>query len=107
MAKYKHTEEVKIVLADLENRIQQLIEANMLYMGREYDELIKQQNIALGSVITLIQQIRNTGHVKRGTPVVPDDLEPIVKTKWNNQPQLGLSELMTAINTKVKEAKEK
>lgn len=96
MVKYKHNEETRIVLDDLENRIQQFIEANELYRGNGSDvAMIEAQNTAFGSVLVLIAQVRNTGHVRRGTPVVPDDLEPIVKTKWFGRPQLGLSEQMS------------
>ena len=96
MAKYPHTGEVKTVLDDLENRVIQLIEANERYKSQN-PNLVYEQNTALSSVLVLIRQVRNTGHVKRGTPVIPDDLEPVVKTKWDNRPQLGLSELMQEV----------
>lgn len=97
MAKYKHHRDTSIVLDDLENRVQQLIEANELYVDRGHDNaMITAQNTAFQSVLVLLGQVRNTGHIRRGTPVVPDDLEGLVETKWNNRPQLGLSEQMEA-----------
>lgn len=101
MAKYKHTEDTKIVLDDLQNRLQQLIEVNNLHLGvhgETEDKMIKDQNQGLTVAITLVKQIRNTGHIQRGTPVIPDDIEPRATTKWNKQPQLGLSELMIEAN---------
>ena len=99
MAKYAHLEDTRIALDDLENRVQQLMEANEAYLGVGHnDTLIRYQNDALASVLVLIKQVINTGHVQRGTPVVPDDIEKTVKTKWNKRPQLGLSKLMLESN---------
>ena len=105
MGKYKHSEDTKIVLDDLENRLMQLIEVNKLHLGEsDVDGLINHQNHGMGVALTLIRQVRNTGHIQRGTPVIPDDVEPRATTKWNNRPQLGLSELMLA---KSKQRREK
>jgi hypothetical protein len=93
MAKYKHTEEVKVVLDDLENRIQQLIEANELHIdkhGVDSDVRIAAQNLAFQSTLTLIKQVRDNGKVMRGNEFFPDPIEPIVTTKFAGKQQLGV-----------------
>ena len=35
---------------------------------------------------------KDNGHVFRGSSFVPDPIEPTVKTKWNNQTQLGVKD---------------
>ena len=75
--KYKHAEDTYIVLDDLANRVQQLIEAseaNEPFEGGKYERQ------AFNSVLALISQVRNTGHVFRGSSAVPDGLLPYVKT---------------------------
>lgn len=97
--KYKHTEDTKIVLDDLENRLQQLIEVNNTHIGAHgdtSDQMIKDQNQGLTVALVLVKQVRKTGHIQRGTPIIPDEIEPRATTKWNKRPQLGLSELMEA-----------
>lgn len=79
MAKYKHTDETKIVLDDLENRVQQLIEASEL-TRLPAPEIAEPQIMAFQAVLTLISQCRTYGHVFRGSSAVPDGLEPYVKT---------------------------
>lgn len=76
--KYKHTDESKIILDDLENRVQQLIEASELTVGSY--EHAEAQIQAFQAVLTLISQCRTYGHVFRGSSAVPDGLEPYVKT---------------------------
>lgn len=91
MAKYKHTEDVKIVLDDLENRVSQLMEVNARYLGQGHnDDLINHQNDAFTSVITLIKQVRDNGHVMRGNDFFPDPIEPKAKTKFAGKQQLGV-----------------
>lgn len=87
MAKYKHTKEVKIVLDDLENRVQQLMEINANHK-HQAPELVRQQNQAFSAVLVLIGQLRDNGHVMRGNDYFPDPVEPEAKTKWNGRPQL-------------------
>ena len=106
MAKYQHTEDTKIVLDDLENRLTQLIEVNELHLGGDEDDMIIQQNHGMGVALTLIGQVRKTGHIQRGTPIIPDQVEPRAKTKWNKRPQLGLSKLMQLANQPNKEEEE-
>lgn len=66
MAKAKLSVETKEVLADLENRVMQFIEVNELY--KEGNEtLVETQNRAFYSVLTLIDQIKETGAIKRQT----------------------------------------
>jgi hypothetical protein len=79
MAKYKHTKETLIVLRDLENRIQQLIEANEQYRTKS-PELVTHQEFALNSCLLLVRQCIKTGHVFRGSSAVPDGLLQYVKT---------------------------
>lgn len=78
MAKYQHTEDTKVVLDDLENRVQQLIEASELTIGKFNGAEAQIQ--AFQAVLTLIEQCRRYGHVFRGSSAVPDGLEPYVKT---------------------------
>jgi hypothetical protein len=82
--KYKHTDEVKIVLDDLSNRVQQLIEAS----ERSQDEFkgAKYEQQAFKSVLTILDQVRTTGHVYRGSSAVPDGLLPYVKTHSYQSP---------------------
>lgn len=95
MAKYNHLPETKTALLDLENRLIQLIEVNRLYLGQGHDDkMITDQNQGLTTALVLVKQVLRTGHIQRGTPVVPDDIEPLVTTKWDKQEQLGLSKLM-------------
>ena len=90
MAKYKHTEETKVVLDDLENRVQQLIEASELIVNK-HPEIAKPQIQAFQAVLTLLSQVRTTGHVFRGSSAVPDGLEPYTKTKFAGR-QLKIGE---------------
>lgn len=89
--KYQHTEETKIVLNDLINRVQQLVEVNEKYRHHD-NQLVDHQKMAFESVLSLLEQVRDTGHVMRGNNYFPDSVEPIATTKWDRQPQLGLSE---------------
>lgn len=90
--KYKHTPEVLAVLADLSNRVQQLIEANQAYLGHGHDDkMIADQNTAFESMLVLLKQVKDNGHVFRGNAYFPDSIEPMVTTKWNNQNTLGLN----------------
>lgn len=69
--KYKHTAETTLVLDDLENRLLQLIEAsekNEGFEGAKYEQQ------AFRACLTLVDQIRRTGHVFRGSDYVPDGL---------------------------------
>lgn len=101
MAKYKHLTDTRIALDDLQNRLQQLIEVNQSYVGAGHDDkMIADQNQGISVALILVKQVINTGHVKRGTPVIPDDVEPLAITKWNNRPQLGLSEQMLTLKAK-------
>lgn len=89
--KYKHTEETKIVLEDLTNRVMQLIEVNELHLGahdKRTDTKLRHQNRAFGSVLTLLDQVSKTGHVMRGNSAFPDPIEPLAKTKWLSKQQL-------------------
>lgn len=95
MAKYQHSNDTKIVLDDLENRVMQLMEVNDTHLAIGHDDkMIRDQNQGMSVILVLIRQLRNTGHIQRGTPIIPDEIEPRAITKWNKRPQLGLSELM-------------
>lgn len=83
--KYTHTAETLQVLDDLQNRVQQLIEVNSLYSTGENITKVKHQNRAFESVLTLLKQVRETGHVYRGSSAVPDSIEPLVKTRWQGK----------------------
>lgn len=90
MAKYPHSEDTKIVLDDLANRVQQLIEINDLYSHGENEDKVKYQRRAFEATLTLIKQVKDNGHVMRGNDYFPDSIEPLVTTKWNKKPQLGV-----------------
>lgn len=79
MSKYKHAPETLVALNDIKNRLQQLIEANERYEANA-PFLVKQQNIALQSALTVVQQVIDTGHTFRGSSAVPDGLLPYIKT---------------------------
>lgn len=79
MAKYPHHPDTLIVLKDLENRLQQLIEAGDL-AEEQHPELVKYQRTAFQSCLVLVRQCISTGHVFRGSSYVPDGLLPYVKT---------------------------
>lgn len=89
MAKYKHTEDTKIVLDDLENRLMQLMEVNETHRHQAL-ELVKQQNQAFSCVLVLIRQLRDNGHIMRGNDYFPDPIEERANTKFNKQSQLGV-----------------
>ena len=87
MTKYKFESfETKRVLGDLENRIQQLIEVNQLYK-KGNEKLVEHQQRAFESVLTLIDQIKSSGKIERGSGAAPDSIEPLVSTKY--QPPLA------------------
>ncbi len=81
MAKYKHNQETLHVLADLDNRLTQLIEAAQTSGAEFVDTEVR----ALMSARTLVDQCKKTGHVFRGS-VVPDGLLPYVKTPSYDNP---------------------
>jgi len=82
--KYKHIEETQIVLDDLANRVQQLIEASELTVGKY--EGAEAQIQAFQSVLTLIKQCKDYGHVFRGSDYIPDGLLPYIKTPSFHNP---------------------
>ncbi len=79
MAKYAHHPDTLVVLRDIENRLQQLIEANEAYAHLE-PELVKHQNTALNSAKLVVQQAIDTGHTFRGSWAVPDAILDYAKT---------------------------
>lgn len=87
--KYRHTPETRIVLEDLINRVTQLMEVNKKY-ERTNPELVSNQNTAFSSVLTLLEQVKDNGHVMRGNEFFPDPVEAEATTKWDKKPQLGL-----------------
>ena len=90
MGKALLSDETKNVLADLSNRINQLIEVNQLYLTDDKDRrtLIESQEKAFHSVLYLIDQITQTGQIYRGNDFVPDAVEPLATTKWQSQTKL-------------------
>lgn len=83
--KYKHTEDTNIVVEDLINRVQQLVEASELsgengFVGAQYEAQ------AFKAVLTILNQVKTTGHVFRGSDYVPDGLLPYVKTPSFHNP---------------------
>lgn len=84
MAKYKHTEETMTVLLDLKNRIEQLIEVNNLYKEKNF-EVVYEQNVALNSVIGLIDQLIDNGKINRGNEYFPDPIEPYITNKFTGK----------------------
>jgi hypothetical protein len=92
--KYKHTKEVLTVLNDLSNRVQQLIEANERYLENGHDDsLIEAQNTSLQSVLVLIKQVKDNGHVFRGNEYFPDDVEPLATTKFNGVAMIKIKQI--------------
>lgn len=80
--KYKHTDETKIILEDLINRVQQFVEVSQ---RTKHFEGAKYQIQAFQSVLTLLNQVKDNGHVFRGNDYFPDDLEPLVETKFTGK----------------------
>lgn len=86
--KVKLNAETQLILADLRNRINQLIEANQHYISEDTKDLINHQEKAFWSVLALIDQIEETGQIYRGNDYFPDSLEPLASTKWKPQTKL-------------------
>lgn len=94
MAKYPHHPDTLIVLKDIENRLEQLIEASQTSSA----PFVETEVQALQSAKMLIVQARNTGHVFRGSSAVPDGLLPYVKTPSVTE-QLGVDNEHSDIST--------
>lgn len=86
MAQYKHHPDTLIVLRDIENRLEQLIEASQTSSA----PFVETETQALQSAKMLVVQARKTGHVFRGSSAVPDGLLPYVKTPSVTE-QLGVN----------------
>lgn len=81
------------MLNDLENRVLQFMEANDMYLQAEVSmnrDKVEGQQMAFQSVIVLIQQLKKTGHVRRGNDYFPDDLDAMVVVN-KYQPELDES----------------
>ena len=78
--KYPHNKDTLIVLKDIENRIQQLIEASEAYKEMLSEEEFDIEQRSLQSALMVVKQAIKHGHVFRGSSAVPDGLLPYVKT---------------------------
>ena len=86
MAKFKHNEQTLLVLNDLINRVQQLVEASEVNRHRLGDERTDQEIQSFNAVLTLIEQVKKTGHVFRGNEFFPDALLPYTTIPSFNNP---------------------